>query len=374
MKTRKARVLLIDDKSEWPEALSLILIQNGLSAMWRTPDDLEVDELYAADLVLVDLDLGDFPAKTFPSLEAPDGLAFATLLRRQKKLVDPTAKPIGFALVSGKVDELSAPFPSIKRIPLLAKQHNLEWIFRKENADDCARAVASLACAIRDIPKNWGNGIQTFKEFSKPFGIVGAKDVETCWTEIEKCHPPIYEITRWTHGLALVRWMLHTILYYPCFLWDENYVAARLRVSHASLVTALTESKKFQKLLAPSRYEGFLKDFAGARWWRHRIEALAWELTEGDSQNSELLRAALRKKTGFAFLDSPASVPFVCRDKDYSYVTESVALNDAVRVQPDDWPPYADAAWMRIADVNGDAELRALVVQDDRERLPKLEA
>lgn len=370
MKTRKARVLLIDDKSEWPEALSLILIQNGLSAMWRTPDDLEVDELYAADLVLVDLDLGDFATKTFPSLEAPDGLAFSTLLRRQKKLIDPKAKPIGFALVSGNVDELAAPFPSIKRIPLLSKQHNLEWIFRKENAEECARAVGSLACAIRDIPNNWGDGIQTFKEFSKPFGIVGAKDVETCWTEIEKCHPPIYEITRWTHGLALVRWMLHTILYYPCFLWDENYVAARLRVSHASLIAALTESKKLQKLLAPARYEGFLKDFAGPRWWRHRIEALAWELTAGDSQNSELLRAALVKKTGFAFDASPASVPFVCRDKDYSYVTESVALADAVRVQPDDWPPYADAAWMRIADVNGDAELRALVVQDDRSRLP----
>ena len=52
----------------------------------------------------------------------------------------------------------------------------------------------------------------------------------------------------------------------------------------------------------------------------------------------------------------------------------SVALADAVRVQPDDWPPYADAAWMRIADVNGDAELRALVVQDDRSRLPETNA
>ena len=126
------------------------------------------------------------------------------------------------------------------------------------------------------------------------------------------------------------------------------------------------------KLLAPSRYEGFLKDFAGARWWRHRIEALAWELTEGDSQNSELLRAALRKKTGFAFEASPANVPFVCRDKDYSYVNESVALEKAVRVQPDDWPPYADAAWMRIEDVKGDPELFALVVQDDRGKLQNL--
>jgi hypothetical protein len=374
MKTRKARVLLIDDKSEWPDALSLILNQNGLSAIWRTPQDLDVDELYAADLVLVDLDLGDFDVKTFPSLESPDGLALASLLRRQKMLIDPNAKPIGFALVSGKVDELAAPFPSTKRIPLLSKQHNLEWIFRKENAVECARAVASLACAVRDIPKNWEDGIQTFKDFSKPFGIAGAKDVETCWIEIEKCHPPIYEITRWTHGLALVRWMQHTILYYPCFLWDENYLAARLRISHASFDAAHKESKRFRNLLAPAKYEGFLSDFAGTRWWRHRIEALAWELTKGDSQNSEVLRRSLSKKTGFKFEASPAMVPFVCRDKDYSYVTEPVALEQAVRVQPDDWPPYADVAWMRIEDVAGNAELRALVVQDDRARLPKFEA
>lgn len=374
MKTRKARVLLIDDKSEWPDALSLILKQNGLSAVWRTPNDLETDDLYGADLVLVDLDLGDFERKTFPTLEPPDGLAFAGLLRRQKKLIEPNAKPIGFALVSGKVDELATPFRSTKRIPLLAKQHNLEWIFRKENAEECARAVSSLARAIRDIPKMWGDGIQTFKEFSKPFGIVGASDIETCWSEIEKCHPPIYEVTRWTHGLALVRWMLQTILYYPCFLWDENYVAARLRISHASFVSGLKQSKRFRRLMVPAEYEGFLSDFAGKRWWRHRVEALAWELTSGDSQNAVLLREILSKKAAFEFEASPAAVPFVCRDKDYSYVTEPVALDKAIRVQPDDWPPYADAAWMRIEDVAGNAELRALVVQGDRERLPKFVA
>ena len=374
MKTRKARVLLIDDKPDWPDAISLNLRHFGVAATWRSPADVIVEELYQADLVLIDLDLGDFNLKTFPALESPDGLAFSTLLRRQGKLTAATAKPIGFALISGKVNELALPFPSTKRIPLLAKQHNLEWIFRKENAPECARAVSSLACAIRDIPKNWGDGIQSFKEFTKPFGITGAKDLETCWTEIEKCHPPIYEITRWTHGLALVRWMLHTILNYPCFLWDDNYLAARLRVSHASLLNALRESKRFRNFLAPARYDGFLHDFAGQRWWRHRVEALAWELTSGDSQNAELLRTALGKKTAFEFDPSPAKVPFVCRDKDYGYVAESVAMEDAVRVQPDDWPPYADAAWVRIADVIENPELRALVVQDDRNRLPAANA
>jgi len=77
------------------------------------------------------------------------------------------------------------------------------------------------------------------------------------------------------------------------------------------------------------------------------------------------------KKIGMKLDASTVEQPLVCRDGDYKYVAETVAFEEAVRVQPDDWPPYADAAWMRIEDVADRPELRALVVQDDRACLPK---
>lgn len=371
MKTEKARILIIDDDSEWGGARVLSLQASGVAAEWRDPQDVDEKVLRSAHLVLVDLNLGEFAQKTFPALNTPDGLAFSTLLRRQKLLTALGARPVGFALVSGNVADLAQPFPPTRRLPLLARQHNLEWIFPKGNLGAKSDGIASLAKAIRDIPRGWRNGIQNFRELREPLGLTGAKDIEACWTEVEKCHPPVYEVTQWTHGLAIIRWLLHTILHYPCFLWDEHYVAARLRMSHGGFVSALKKSARFRQLLAPSAYTGILHDFSGPRWWRHRVESIVWSLTKGDSQNTALIRTAVGKKAGIKVDPSTVDQPLVCRDADYNYIAETVAFENAVRVQPDDWPPYADAAWMRIEDLDDHAELRALVVQEDRGRLPK---
>ena len=48
-----------------------------------------------------------------------------------------------------------------------------------------------------------------------------------------------------------------------------------------------------------------------------------------------------------------------------------VPVSQAVRIQPDSWPSFADDAWTTIDAAVADPELRAIVVAADRERLPR---
>lgn len=371
MSTRKPRVIIVDDESGPAEALAVNLRVAGIEATWQPPSSLSAKIVADCDLVLMDLDLGSESTSSFPELEAPDGIGLATILRRQKALIEEKARPVAFALLSGKVSELARPFPQTDRIVLLAKQHNLEWIFPKTESGTNTGSIASLATAVRDIPVEWANGIQSFDELASAFGIAGAADLKACWDEIELCRPPTYEMTEWTHGLSVVRWMLQRILSYPCFLWDAHYVAARLRIAYPSFLTGLNyKDSQLATLLGPAEYTGILRDFSGQRWWRHRVEKLAWDLTDGDSQNSVLLRAALARRTGREFTSSTVERPLVCLDENYKTLEHTISFDTAIRVQPDDWPSYADAAWMPIDRVNANKALRAIVIQEDQERLP----
>ena len=45
-------------------------------------------------------------------------------------------------------------------------------------------------------------------------------------------------------------------------------------------------------------------------------------------------------------------------------------MNDAVQIQPNFWPTEVELPWVRISEVEKDSKLRAIVVSEDRERLP----
>jgi hypothetical protein len=51
--------------------------------------------------------------------------------------------------------------------------------------------------------------------------------------------------------------------------------------------------------------------------------------------------------------------------------SEVADISDAVQIQPDVWPPEIDPPWVRIDDVAQDRTLRAMVVSQDRDRLPE---
>ena len=68
-----------------------------------------------------------------------------------------------------------------------------------------------------------------------------------------------------------------------------------------------------------------------------------------------------------------AAQPVVVLDGTLCPSQELSAIENAVRVQPDDWPSFASPAWMTIDAVREDATLLSLVVEDDRDRIPPTE-
>jgi hypothetical protein len=59
----------------------------------------------------------------------------------------------------------------------------------------------------------------------------------------------------------------------------------------------------------------------------------------------------------------------VVLDADYAPREDPVHLADAVRIRLEDWPPFAEDAWVSIADARGDPRLRDRVLPLDRPRL-----
>jgi hypothetical protein len=338
-----------------------------LKVATSVPDQIEASSLEDVDLVLVDFDL---KLKGSPITRAPDGVALASVLRR-RVVHSGREQPIGFALLSGELAGLAAPLPDSDRKPLLAAQHNLEWIFAKGEPDWINR-VSSLARAIHDIPKEWADGIDDASEIAPQLGVEGAKDADRIWRIVEDFRPPIYEFTSWSHGVAFIRWLAQTALPYPTFLWDSHRVAARWRVSQPDFEKAYRESEPLRKFLGPAEYRGLLRSFDGMRWWRHRIEQLVWDNTKGDSQDPGTLRKVISDKAKRRLEPTTQEHPIVAIGADARPIHPFVAAEDAVRVQPDGWPSRADTAWMLRSLIIEKPNLRKLVIEEDREKLPAL--
>jgi hypothetical protein len=112
-----------------------------------------------------------------------------------------------------------------------------------------------------------------------------------------------------------------------------------------------------------------LSDFLGVRWWRSGIEAWIWEVTDAQPHRPEKLLEVLKKRGIKGLEPVPTDHELVCLGHDYRFLEKLYRLKDAVRIQPDHWPPYADQAWSPIEVVRNDRALRALVMQDDQESL-----
>jgi len=368
-----AKLLIVDDRPDEvsPLARALKARRRRMKAEVRKPEEVTLDDLIDADLVLVDLDLEDWNGRRSSeavALRPSDGLALATVLRRQ--LADKSGvSPTGFAILTAHVRKMSHPFAHDNRLHIIADINNLEWIFLKQDSD-LIRKVSSLAGAIHSIPKNWSDGIKSPEEISHALGFDESVLPLGRYAEVvQACHPPIYEVTQWSHGLAFVRWMLQNVLIYPCFLWDTHRVAARLRIEVEALRRLLDGKSKLATRLANLQYKGMLSDFNGPRWWRVAVELFLWKITNGDSQNNAKLVTALQDLAGGPLKRTGVERPIVCIDQNYKPMDRFYSLDEVVRVQPDDWPAYADSAFMTIEEVSAARALRNLVVSEDLDKL-----
>ena len=376
MSSTEPSILFIDDRPDEMPGYS-----DGLQGMAKAevlhPAEITQGQLDSADLVLIDYRLESWPTRdnaTEMGLKPMDGLALAAVLRAHTYVNHRAPSPVAFGILSAHLPELAGGLPPRHREHMIARAHNLEWVFQKSTPrQDLIRQFVSLANAVKDLPPEWpvdrpeDARVHLKTLLDLPDGDWTERAVE----EIEECHPPIHELSEWTHGLELLRWLLHRIFPHPCFLLDTHYMAARLRVTHTSLVAAL--EGKLGTALKPIEYSGILSAFPGSRWWRSGVESWLWEVTGQQSFDANTVRASMKELIGNDLMAATQDEPVICIDRNYETTNEFADARDAVRLQPDDWPPYADQAWTTIKLASEDPILRSLVVERDRDRLGPVE-
>lgn len=367
-------ILVVDDQTE--DQRAVFRLERGAASRFEIvhPEEVDLDLLRAADLVLVDYDIAAWPARNGTvqlGLRPPNGIALAAVLREH---ANPLDRPTGFAIHTAEARQFSLT-PTEPRAHLLARTHNLEWVFSKGNPDLVGLQADSLAVAIQRLPEKWPaeNRVWVEHEVRKLLGLpvdVDAADA-VAWLpsairDVAQCRPPLSEIVERNHGLLFVRWLLQRILPYPCFLFDSHYLALRLRVTHRSLLEAMAHG--LTGWLQPVAYRGVLSGFLGPRWWRAGVENVLWDLA-GGSVPAARLHAKLSAVAGVRLEPLLTSEPVICIDQNYAALPEPCAAEDVVRVIPDEWPLYAAQAWTTVSLAREHPRLLAMVAETDLARV-----
>jgi hypothetical protein len=370
----RPHVLLVDDEPSERRAFQLGWAES-IDVTALDPEEVTEEHLKRADLLLVDYKLDDWQARLGGESIAcnpRNGLGLASVLRSH--VIGLTTRPVAVALHSGRLDDVESTLPAEYREHAMARLFNLEWVFAKAGATDLPPVldrVVELASAVSVLPTKWltGRADEDVPELRTLLAI--PDDPGWNWQAVKDvlaCHPPIHELAQPSHGLAFLRWLLHRILPYPTFLLGPAYVAARLGINPASLTQSLAISQRLRVELGQYRYRGILSTFVGALWWRTGIEHYIWELTEGQAFETARVHRALSERTGLQFEAAPRD-PVVCIDDRFRQLTEVQSTSACVRVQPDDWPPYAEQAWTTTELVAASPQLFSLVLPGDRELL-----
>ncbi|MET8040167.1 hypothetical protein ABZU25_04775 [Micromonospora sp. NPDC005215] len=380
---RAPLVLIIDDEDQTP--FSEVLQDLGVDAVYLAPDDLEESLLHQAATVVVDQYLDHWPGRNKESvplaLRVPDGLSLASVLRSRVEgsgdRQGPPQSAVSFVLRTGEVETIGAGLPSAARQHLLAAQYNLEWVFEKgsvpvADTPSTAQRIAELARATASLPDDWSAG--TGDPGIKWLRLPDAEWTDDARWQVEQCRPPQHVVAQRTAGRAWLRWFLQRVLPYPTFLVDVQKVAVMFGITVSAAEEVLSSSTKLGHLLEEARYNGPLNSFMGKRWWRAGvsfvIERILAEHDLDDDPDPETIAAVAATIHGSKLERLSVPDPVLEIGSDYSTARQPISAKDAVRLQPDDWPPYADEAWASRSRLNGDdPELLALVVSTDRWRL-----
>ena len=369
---KKPFILAVDDKPDTlRSAMDAELHDRALVEVLH-PSEIKQEHLGRANLVLVDYKLDHWlePDKQSVAFRIQTGMALAAVLR---EVADETTtnRMTAFALQTGHLHEASGRIRLPHQRHVVARLNNLEWVFEKADAERFDQMVL-LAQAAQQLSRAWPADEPRSTDRARI--LLGmnqdASWFDRCWRDVRECQPPIHELAGGAHGVLFVRWLLHQILPYPCFLWDAYRVAARLRMRVDDLERLGKGDNALARDLGQRRYTGVLAGFLGDRWWRSAIEDYAWELADSSGSNSERSMDNLCGKAGENLDLWRIDHPVVCLDDNLQPSAEFISPLDAVNLRPDHWPAFADAAWMKIATMIADPALRAMVDPLDEYRLP----
>ncbi|MEX2193915.1 MAG: hypothetical protein WD844_01395 [Thermoleophilaceae bacterium] len=359
---REPFVVIVDDEPDNVQGLAADL-HKTLAVQVLEPQELDEPALREGTIFLVDLFLTDWPGREelTPGAQVFDGVALAAVIRAHAR--NARRPPPIIALNTGHAGDFS-DLPVEIREHAIARANNLEWVFLKNDSRSSIpthERVAELAEAQRRLPRDWREAAAE----TDLLELLGARESEL--DEILDAWPPIREVNTDTAGVAMLRWLLHRVLPYPCFLLDERHVAVRLGLSCSALNAAAEGGSKLAEALSRCSYKGVLAGFDGPRWWRSRIEEMLWELSP--SRDLPTTVAALQALSDVPLERTETPNGVVVLDADYTPRPEPADVAEAVRIRLDDWPPYAEDAWASIDDAREDPRLRDRVLPLDRARL-----
>lgn len=342
----------------------------GLETRPRHPESVLQQDLEWADVVVVDYFLSTWAERDDVDsiARAPlDGLAVIASVRsnglpplRERRGSSSAGSPTAFVLASGNLDEASFGLPNYVLPNVFSRENNIEWAFRKDDlfTTPGALQLAQVAGAVRVLRDARVQG--TDQEWLEKLLALG----ESVWEDdarrdVSRCRPPLHELGKRTGGMAIVRWLLHRILPYPCFLMNEQDLRARLRVDDLGFDSA---SSSLAAALEAFEYSGILSKFSGRRWWRAGIEAWLYD-ADNDAAEIAMSHGASRSQEW--------KRPVLVIDEDYRRTGQLVEVSNVVRVRPDDWPVFADDAFAEISLVLTSPTIRPLVEPVDEYLLPE---
>lgn len=367
----KPNILFVDDKPDGLDAQVSEELEEHADYNVVHPNDLELSALEAADLVLVDYKLEDWPERNeqVVSLRPETGMALAVLLREQVDLAQ-SEKLTAFALHTGHLGEVRGRLPSASVEHILGRLNNLEWAFQKSESSRYHQMVV-LASAVQQLPRNWPTESDDSMALVKNLLAIEncGESSEHCWRSVRACRAPVHDLTEDGHGILFLRWLLHEILPYPSFLWAEHWVAARLGFCVDNLREVMKGDSQLANDLRSMSYSGILAGFQGDRWWRGALEDYVWELAGQYGAEDPTLHDVLTERAGMELVPIDANPAVVCLNANLEPNGRFSSPMIAVTIRPDHWPAFADSAWMDVETVLGDPFLLSIVDRLDRHRV-----
>ena len=363
-KIERPRILIVDDYPDRIHRAITAGLADSAEIMVLHPEEIDTSNVLTSDLVLVDYKLEYWPERDTLgciSLKPKTGMSLAVILREYVDDVGDTGHITAFALHTALLGSVRGRLPSLTAQHVIARLNNLEWVFPKNNRRRFEQ-ILILANAIQEIqfiwPENEDDSSVTLKN------VLALQDdnpwASRCWRDVRDCYSPVYELSTGAHQIQLVRWLLHQVMPYPCFLWDRHWVAARLQISVKEFCKVIKGKSKLAKDLNSMRYSGLLSGFLGERWWRGAVEDYVWKLTSAPNVGEKLIDA-LNVRADEKLKLIKANPAIVCLDGSLLPKRKFSSPAEAVRLQPDHWPAFADPAWMEIKDVEASPALMAIV-------------
>ena len=371
------KILYVDNNLEVGRST---LKETDLKFVERMPDELDKDSavlkaLRGINIVLMDYDLHEEDSVSSAPI---DGIELLERFRAAIRTLQLAGNSIPLLTIyTGKYDKLVKELDCQSAPYLVARRANVDWVFAKGNA---RKGTEITACRLQSILSGFELNFeqhgtddenQLFSFLALPDGLLWSKLAKE---QVRDARPPIQTMHSGVDRATLMRWLLQVALPIPgCFVSLE-WVAVRLHISPVKLADTVKMKfeSNFSKSLDECRYKGSLVDFSPARFWKAGIDHLIWELTQGRSPTNPDVRENLAKAIGDEIPELDEETPvLLVSPATFEQNNQIADMNDAVQIQPDLWPAEVELPWVRISEVENDSRLRAIVVSEDRERLPK---